>query len=156
MRRNLACFIILTCFFLTGCGNLSPRDNLNPKLQQDINNQQGRIDRIENNQNAIHAEIERISLINRENNNSGVQILQGDGALVLIFGLVTISLMLYYFYKTAENERKTSEILAEQIVRHQDNELESNVLKAAENTEVEKNICNLVQSKKAKLIRPKN
>lgn len=140
--RNI--FLILVLTFLTGCGNLSPRDSLNPKLQQDINNQQGRIDRIENNQNAIRAEIDRVSLISRENNNSGIQILQGDGGLLLIFGLVTIFLILYYFYKVAEGERKTSEILAKEIVRHENNELEANVLKAAENTEVEEKICKLI------------
>lgn len=153
MRRVIVGFCLLACVFLSGCGNLSPRDSLNPKLQQDINNQQGRIDRIENNQNAIRAEIDKISLLSNENNNNGVQILQGEGGLLLIFGIVTVFLILFYFYRVAAGERKTSEILAEQIVRYRDKNLEHNILKAAENTEVEAQVCGLIQKKKMKLIR---
>ncbi len=110
---------------------------------------------MENNQNSIRAEIDRLALFNRENNNNGVQILQGDGGLFLLFGLVTIFLVVYYFYRTAEGERKTAEILAEQIVRHQDENLEANVLKAAEHTEVEENVCHLINKKKLSLLKPK-
>lgn len=122
MKKGIISIAIISAF-LIGCGNLSPRENVNPKLQQDIQNQQGRIDRIENNQNSIRADIERISLINKENNNQGIQILQGEGGLVLVFGLLTIFAILFYFYKTAESERKKSEILASQIVEYNDEEL---------------------------------
>jgi hypothetical protein len=155
MKKLFACFALLIS--LTGCGNLSPRDNLNPndnlnpRLQQDINNQQGRIDRLENNQNSMRAEIDRFALISKENNNNGVQILQGDGGLFLVFGLITIFIIIYYFYKTAEGERKTAEILAEQIIKSQDNSLESNVLKAAEYTEVEDKVYHLINKKKLTL-----
>lgn len=153
MKKVIVGFCLLTSLFLCGCGNLSPRDSLNPKLQQDINNQQGRIDRIENNQNAVRAEISK--LLNQENNNNGVQILQGDGGLIFLFGLITIFLVLFYFYKVAAGEKKTSDILAEQIVRYRDKSLESNILKAAENTEVEAKVCGLIQNKKMKLFRKK-
>jgi len=124
---------------------MNPHDNLNPRLQQDI---QGRVQKLENNQNSIRAEIDHLSLINKENNNNGVEIFQGEGGLFLLFGSITVFLVVYYFYKTAEGERKTSEILAEQIVRHQDEILESNVLKAAEYTDVEKKVHSLIQKKK--------
>jgi len=146
--------VALICLFSLGCSdNLSPRDNLSPKLEQDIN---GQIQRLENNQNSMRAEIDRISLINKENNNSGIQILQGDGGLIFLFGLITIFLVIFYFYKVAEGERKTSEILAEQIVKHQDETLESNVIKAAEYTNVEQKICHLINSKKNNIIKPKD
>lgn len=122
MKKGIISIAIISAF-LIGCGNLSPRENVNPKLQQDIQNQQGRIDRIENNQNSIRADIERISLINKQDNSQGIQILQGEGGLVLVFGLLTIFAILFYFYKTAESERKKSEILASQIVEYNDEEL---------------------------------
>lgn len=145
MRKVITSLTLLACLFLTGCGNLSPRDNLSPK--QDIQNQ-GRIDKIEQNQQLLRSEIDKIALINRENNNQGVQILQGEGGLILIFGLVTIFLVLFYFYRTAESYRKTAEILAEQIARAQDDDLEENVIKAAEFTDQEERILALLRRKK--------
>ena len=154
MRKIAVALTVFASLFLTGCGNLSPRDSLNPhdnlspKLQQDINNQQGRIDRIENNQNAIKAEIDKLALFSRENNNNGVQILQGDGGLFLIFGLVTIFLILYYLHRVAEGYRKTAEILAEEITQHKDSELEQKVLKAAQYTDVEEKVHHLLLKRK--------
>jgi hypothetical protein len=146
MRKVIISLTLLACLFLTGCGNLSPRDNLSPR--QDINNQQGKIDKIEQNQQLLRSEIEKLALINKENNNSGVQILQGDSALFLVFGLVTIFLVIYYFYRNAEGERKTAEILAEQIARSKDDDLEQNVIKAAEFTDQEERILALLHRKK--------
>jgi hypothetical protein len=148
MKKVIAALALMACSFLTGCGNLSPRDNLSPRLQQDINNQQGRIDKIENNQQLLRAEIEKISLINRENNNSGIQILQGDGPLVIVFALITLFLVLYYFHKQAEGYRKSAEIMAEQIARAHNDDLEEKVLKAAEYTEVEDKVFKLLRKKK--------
>ncbi len=128
---------------------------MNPRLKQDINNQQGRIDRLENNQNSIRAEIDRLALINKENNNNGVQILQGDGGLFLVFGLVVVFLVIFYFYKTAEGERKTAEILAEQVVRHQDQNLENNIMKAAEYTDVAEKVHHLLIKKRLGMGNPK-
>lgn len=131
----------MACLFLAGCGNLSPRDNLSPRIDN-----KGQIDRVEQNQQLLRAEFEKF--LNRENNNSGVQILQGDGGLVLVFGLVTIFLILYYFYRTAESYRKTAEILAEQISRADNPDLEEQVKKAAEYTDHEKRIIELLRRKK--------
>lgn len=146
--------VMLATLFLTGCGNLSPRDslnpkdNFNPKLQQDINNQNGRIDRLENNQNSMRAQIDKIGLINRENNNSGVQILQGDGGLLLIFGLVTVFLILWYFHRVAEGYKKTAEILADEVARSKNELLEQQILKAAQYTDVEDKVNSLLMKKK--------
>jgi outer membrane murein-binding lipoprotein Lpp len=148
MKKFFIGLILLTCTLLTGCADVSPRDNVSPRLQQDINNQQGKIDRIENNQNTIRAEIERISLINKENNNTGIQILQGDGALVVVFALISLFIVLYYFHRQAEGYRKSAEILAEQVVRAKDDNLEDNVKKAAEYTDVEERVLALLHKKK--------
>lgn len=147
MKRIFTCIIATFLLMLSGCAKISPRDNFNPKMEQKINNQNGRIDSIENNQNAIRAEIDRISLINKENHNNGVQILQGDGAYIVIFGLVTIGIICYYFYRVAENYRKTAEILATEIRESNDNELKMRCFKAAQHTEVEDKIYALVQKK---------
>ena len=103
----------------------------------------GRIDRIENNQNAIRNEIDRVSLINKE--NSGIQILQGDGALIMIFGIVTVIFICIYFNKTAENYKKTAEILAGEINDSNDEKLKLKVLKAAQHTSVAKHIYGLIK-----------
>ena len=152
MKKIALCVGLFACLLLAGCDNLSPRDNMNPRLQQDI---QGKINRLENNQNSIKSEIDRLALVNKENRNNGIQILQGEDGLFLVFGLVVVFLTIYYFYKIAEGERRTSEILAEQIVRRQDNALESEVLKAAEYTDVEEKIGRLISNKKLKLLTPK-
>lgn len=141
MRKIVKAFALMACLFLAGCGNLSPRDNLSPRIDN-----KGQIDRVEQNQQLLRAEFEKF--LNRENNNSGVQILQGDGGLVLVFGLVTIFLILYYFYRTAESYRKTAEILAEQISRADNPDLEEQVKKAAEYTDHEKRIIELLRRKK--------
>lgn len=152
MKRNILYIGILVCFLLTGCGALVPKDNLSPKLKENINNQEGRIDRIENNQNAMRAEIDRLSLISKDNNNNGIQILQGEGTLFLIFCLITNFLVMLYFYKIAEGEKKTSQILAEQIIKHRDELLEINIKRAAENSIVEEQITQLLVKAKENII----
>lgn len=147
MKRTFAYIIAALLLGLSGCARISPRDNFNPKLDQQINNQNGRIDSIENNQNAIRAEIDRMALINKENHNSGVQILQGDGAYIAVFGLVTIGIVCYYFYRVAENYRKTAEILATEIRNSDDDDLKLRCFKAAQHTEVEGRVYALVQKK---------
>jgi hypothetical protein len=136
--RRILCIIAFFLLTLSGCEGISP------KLEQNLNNQNGRIDRIENNQNSIRGEIDRLSLINKENNNSGVQILQGDGTYILIFGIVTVGLICFYFHKVAENYRKIVEIFAQEI---RDNpKLKMRCLKAAQHTEVEKQVHRLFKT----------
>ena len=101
MQKILA--IICLFVMLSGCADISPR--YNPKIE----NENGKIDEIRNNQNGIMAEIGKLKqsaeiqnsqlkevqngLLNfnaavSKNENSGVQILQGDGALIMIFSLI--------------------------------------------------------------------
>jgi hypothetical protein len=118
----------------SGCNNLSPRDNVSPRLQQQIDNHNGKIDRIESNQNAIKLEM------SRRNDNSGVQIFQGDGGLLLAFGIVVILCVTFYFYRSSARNEKMVFLLAEQIKSYNDPNLEEHILKAAMYTEVEKDI----------------
>mgnify|MGYP000468439927 CR=1 FL=1 len=39
------------------------------------------------------------------NENKGVQILQGDGALILIFALGTVAMLIFYKRKSDKNEK---------------------------------------------------
>lgn len=125
-----------------GCGNLSPRDNLNPKdnfnphLQQQIDNQNGKIDRIESNQNSIKLQLES----RHENTNNGWQFFQGDGGLLLAFGIVSILCVTGYFYRRSTQTDRMVTLLVEQIKSYNDPDLEERVLRAALYTPVEKEL----------------
>lgn len=149
--------VLLLSFFvvLSGCGRISP---LSPELDQKIDNQDGKIEDIKNNQNGLMLELGQIrnendlqardirdaqqGLINlKGNENSGIQILQGDGALILVFALGTIGMMLIFYYRTKYiKSEKTSEILAQQIALYDDTDLDDKVFMAALNTDVESDV----------------
>jgi hypothetical protein len=120
--------------------NLSPKDNVSPKLQQMIDNQNGKIDRIESNQNAIRLAVERKT----ENHNSGVQLIQGDGGLVLVAGVVALVCVTFYFFHRSEQQQKIVRVLADEIRSANDPDLEENVLKAALHTPVEGEVYRLI------------
>lgn len=162
MWKKLAVPILLI-FTVVGCGNLSPRDNFSPQLQQELDNVNGKINGVETNQNAIKLEMMRLAqelgisnsqlrdlqqgMFNIQsgiNNNEGIQILQGSGGLIFAFALLTIGMLLYYFHKAKKNE-KTAKLLAQQIRVKKDQDLEQRILTAALNTNVEKDIYNLVR-----------
>lgn len=144
MNKVFASLILaFFCLVSSGCGNLSPRDNLNPKSNQNINNENGKIDHIETNQNAIKGSIE-----SKTTNNGGVQILQGDSGLILIFGIIAIICVTVYFYQRSLRVEKINTILSDQIKSTNDPVLEENVLKAALYTNVEKEVYQLLTKKK--------
>ena len=162
MKGILALAFILLTF--TGCANISP---FSPELRNDIDNQNGQIEDIKNNQNGFMLDllnlrneqsvqardIENVQqgLINKTNKNSGIQILQGDGALVMIFALATVGMLLIYHYKTkAVRNEKTAEILAQQIAMYDDVTLDDDVFVAAMNTDVEADIYHLMVKSQAK------
>lgn len=141
----------------------------NPKLQQQLDNQNGKIDEIRNNQNGVSAEIGKLrqsadlqnsqlkevqqGMLNfntalSRNENSGVQILQGDGPLIVVFGLGVIGMLLYYFHGRAVKAEKTSEILMGEIVRSENPMLETNILRAALHTNSEAQVYHLLKKHK--------
>jgi TolA-binding protein len=160
-------FVACCTLLLSGCLGFNPQAN--PQLQQKIDNQNGKIDEIRNNQNGISVELGQLrqnsdiqnsqlkevqqGMVNlntaiSRNENSGVQILQGDGPLILVFGLGVIGMLLFYFHNRATKAEKTAEILAREIARTHDPILESNVLRAALHTENEGHIYRLLTKHK--------
>lgn len=163
-------FVACCALLMSGCLGFNPQ--IDPKLQQHINNQEGKIDEIRNNQNGISVELGKLrqssdvqnsqlkevqqGMVNlntavSRNENSGVQILQGDGPLIVVFGLGVIGMILYYFHGRAVKAEKTSEILATEIARTNDPVLESNILRAALYTKSEAQVYHLL-TKNKKLI----
>lgn len=151
MKKYLVAILFIAAF-TTGCGNLSPRANIE---------NQGEIDELKNNQNGVMLDLLKFKaqqeilardiknlqqgLINQNNENYGVQILQGDGALILMFALGTIAMLLVYHYRTrAVRSEKAAGILAQQIALFNDVGLENNVFLAAMNTEVESEVYHYI------------
>jgi hypothetical protein len=149
--------ILIACLllFATGC-NISP---LSPELENQIDNQQGQIDEIKNNQNGIMLDFMKLKNDQEQHardvenqiqgmfnsSNSGVQILQGDGALILIFGIATMAMLFVYHYKTrADKSKQAAEIMAQQIALFDDSKLDNDVLLSAMNTEVEEDVYRMI------------
>lgn len=157
MKKFLFLAIILS---LTGCGKFSP---LSPELDQKIDNQQGQIEELKNNQNGLMLDLLKLrqdanvnaekidnfqqGLLNikgNSNENTGVQILQGDGALILIFSLCTIAMLLIYHYRTQYTKyAKVADIMAQQIVSYDDKDLDDRIFLAALNTNIEREMYEL-------------
>ena len=157
---------ILSVIFLSGCANFNPR--MNPR----INNKDGQIDEIKNNQNGVIAEIGKLrqdaeiqnskldevqnGLLNlnasvSRNENSGVQILQGDGALILVFSLAVIAMILYWYRERAINGEKTVSIMSKEIARFNHPNLNDNILKAAMEENKEVYVLSLLKKEKDKI-----
>jgi predicted PurR-regulated permease PerM len=155
----LALFLILT----PGCVRFNPQAN--PNFNPKIENQNGKIDEIKSNQNGVMTEIGNLKkqidvqnsklkefqdgLINlntaiSRNENSGVQILQGDGALIMIFSLSIIAMLLYWYRDRAVVAEKTNSIMAKEIARFNDAHLNDNILRSAMNTEAEEHVFHLL------------
>ena len=168
MRNFLATLMIAMMVGVSGCANLNPRNN------SPINNSNGKIDEIRNNQNGVMAEIGKLKqsaeiqnsqlkevqngLMNlnvalSRNENSGVQILQGDGALIMVFSLAVIGMLLYWYRDRAITSEKASSIMAREIARFNDPNLNDNVLRAAMNTDSEKHVYHLLVRSNADILR---
>jgi predicted PurR-regulated permease PerM len=149
---------MIVCLFLMGCARIDP---FSPNLRNEIDNQQGKIDDIQNNQNGLLIELGKLKndqqimaeqiksmqqgLINRYNENTGVQIFQGDGGLVVVFAVVVIIILVIYHYKTqADRSKKVADILAQEITYYNDLNLENQVFSAAINTDVEEDVYKLL------------
>jgi hypothetical protein len=135
-------FLFLVLFF-SGCNN----GNFSPRLKQ--NNSNGEIS---NNQNGFMLELGKIKketeilgsklreiqegLINlntavSRNENTGIQILQGDGSLILVFAVSVVALLFYY---KSKNSQEVAKILTKKIIDTQDpNFVDSVVRELSEN-----------------------
>lgn len=161
MKKTLFALMMISMFGLTGCGKISP---LSPDLKQELNNQDGQIEDLRNNQNGLMLEMGKLrqqneitardienfqqGLINLEkkNQNYGVQILQGDGALVMFFAIAVIGMMLIFYYRSAAlRNEKAAMIMAQSIAELENSEVEDRVFMMALNTDVEKNVYQLLK-----------
>ena len=73
-----------------------------------------------------------------------IQILQGDGALIMIFSLAIIGMLLWHYRDKAKKAEKVAEILAQEIASKKDPELEDKIFLAARHTNVEANVYHLM------------
>lgn len=163
--KKIASLVLISCLFLTGCGNLSPR------LRNEIDNQNGQIEELKNIQNGMNLELGKLrqeaeitnsnleevqqGVLNfnaklSSNENSGVQILQGDGALILIFGLAVIAMLLIHYRRLYKKNEKAANILAQQIASRDDPDLDDVVFQAAMYTDVEEEVYQLMNKHKKK------
>jgi len=155
--KNIILSIIL-CFSLVGCSNF------NPRMQNKIDNKNGKIDEIKNNQNGLMLELGKLrqdaeiqnsqlkevqqGMLNLNatgirNENKGVQILQGDGALILIFALGTVAMLLFYKRKSDKNE-KIANIMAQEVMLLNDQKLNDKILNLSIKTKLEKDVYKMM------------
>jgi hypothetical protein len=141
--------MLLALSSLSGCKNLSPSDNLSPKLDQKIGQLQGNQNTIENDLNSIKAQLSQLSqTLELQGNNNQLQQgwlnIKGDGIFVGGFALVTISMLLFYMWRSSHYQ-KTTEVLAGQIRAHDDKDLKERIMATAWNTGVERAIYELIK-----------
>lgn len=146
-------FTLLICLSLLGCSNFNPRNN--PRIE----NQDGKIEDIRTNQNGFMLELAKIrqqgeitnsnlkeiqnGLVNinaaiSKNENYGIQVLQGDGSLILIFSIIVVGMILYHYRSMAKKAEQAVKVMAKEIVRINDENLNDNILLSAKKFNVEK------------------
>jgi len=90
-------------------------------------------------------------LINSNNDNSGIQIFQGDGGLIVGFSIMVIGILAVFHYRSmARKNKKAAEILAQQIAIYDDVGLDNEVFLAAMNTNVEEDVYHIMVSQQIK------
>jgi len=149
--------ILLFCFLavFTGCNPFSP------KINEKINNQEGKIDEIRNNQNGVMTDIMKLQqkaevnardienmqqgIVNKNEENTGIQILNGDGALLLVFVITCVSLFFIFHYRgKAVTSEKMANLLVQQVAERKDDELENNIFLASLHAGVQENLYNMM------------
>jgi outer membrane murein-binding lipoprotein Lpp len=161
MNKLFLAAIATVLLVLSGCGNLSPR------LDQDIDNANGRIDNLETIQNGFKNEIGKmqndneiqnskigqmqqgIANMQSSNENSGIQILSGPGGLLIsiiaMVGVVGMVGITFHFKNVASRKGKTADILAQKITSKQDPILVNQVFQAAMYTDVEEDVLQIMR-----------
>lgn len=155
--RQITIALIAGLLFLTGCARIDP---FSPRQQQEIENQDGKIDEIKTNQNAIVAEFGKL----RQNSNveaeqldnyqQGVINMSGDGIMISIVTITIIIMggivvIIYYRNKADKNER-VAKIFAHQVAQYDDVDLDDQVFLAAMNTNVENEVYHMMVKEQAR------
>jgi predicted PurR-regulated permease PerM len=154
--------ILFILLFLTGCANFNPLNK--PRIQ----NQNGKIEDIKNNQNGLMVELGQVrqeisaqnsklkeiqsGLLNinaavSRNENTGIQIIQGDGALIFIFSIVVIGMFLFYYRDRAIKSEKTNQLMAREIARFNNAKLESELIQSSAETGTSQEIYELIKKR---------
>lgn len=153
--------IAILMIFVSGC-NVSP---LSPRNNPRINNQNGTIEEIRNNQNGLMLDLANIrgklelmardvenlqqGIVNSNNKNYGVQIFQGEVGLFAGLGILCVLGVLVYSYRTkAEKYKKTAEILGKEIksLASQNKGLQNNIYMTAMKNKVEEEIYKILKN----------
>jgi hypothetical protein len=119
-------FFLISTLFVSGCanGNFSPRLRQNNNSNEQVNNNQNgfllELGKIRKETEILGSKLKEIQegLVNlnaaiSKNDNSGVQILQGDGALIFIFSLCVLLIVFYYKNK---NSQEISKVLTKKMI----------------------------------------
>jgi len=162
MYKSLLIIVTIISVSLSGCANFNPRNN--PKIE----NQNGKIEDIRTNQNGVMAELMKTrqdlsaqnsllkeiqsGLVNinsaiSRNENTGVQIIQGDGALIFIFALIVIAMFLFYYRNRAISSEKTNELMVREIARFNSQKLEANILSSAVEENKGKDVYQIIRER---------
>jgi len=162
MCKSLLVLVTIISISLSGCANFNPRNN--PKIE----NQNGKIEDIRTNQNGVMAELMKTrqdlsaqnsllkeiqsGLVNinsaiSRNENTGVQIIQGDGALIFIFALIVIAMFLFYYRNRAISSEKTNELMVREIARFNNQKLEANILSSAVEENKGKDVYQIIRER---------
>lgn len=155
---------LLALVLVSGCAN---RDNLSPfqqraQMRQQLQNQNGKIGDLETMNNAVKNQLSELKASadvqardiqamqqgSGNKSNSGVQLFQGDGAMIVILflglgGMALAGGILYYRGKAVKSD-KTAQILAQQLAAVDDDELHEKICMAALNSEVESEVYRLL------------
>jgi predicted PurR-regulated permease PerM len=155
--------ILFLFIFLSGCGSLSPRqdqkiDNSNGKIDEIKNNQGGIISEIgnlKNQQEIQNSKLERIQqgLLNIQNSyqNTGVQIFSGPGGLIVaILGFFCLTIVILHYKQKSDKYKETCNILTESLVNLHNPILEEKIFQAVMYTNSEDIVLELMNKAKNK------
>ena len=79
------------------------------------------------------------------NENKGIQILQGDGALIMVFSIIALGMFLLYYKNKSDKSEKIANILAEEVMLANDPIINDNILRSARFTPLEKPIFEIMK-----------
>jgi len=142
-------FVLAIALILSGCNfsPLSPSNRPNIRNNGDVgdikSNQQGimaELLNLKNRMDVMAQEIENIQngFINHNNKNSGIQIFQGDGGLLVGFSCMALLAMVAINYKIKSDKyRKTAEIFGSKIRSMRKPDIEKDILVGALEKKVE-------------------
>lgn len=138
---------------LAGCNvsPFSPKSRINARDVEDLkNNTNGiiaEIGKLRNDNQNLNSKLQDVQqgLINTKfNENRGVQIFQGDGALIMFFGIGIVGMILIYMYSALEKAKKVNQILADSVNDYNSKNLHSAIVKAASYTDVADQVKSLL------------